>query len=282
MAVRDQAHRLRELLKNGYSRRAKVLTIASGKGGVGKSNISLNLGIALTRFGKQVLLFDADVGLANLHILMGMVPKYNISHVVNGQKMLDEVVQRTEYGIDLIAGASGILQLVNMDETSRAHLQESLKRLETFYDYIIMDAGAGASENVISFCRMADEIIVVTNPETTAIADAYGFIKVISQIDPEAKIKLIINRVRSNVEGLKAAKKIINTAAQFLNFKIEELGFIFEDPAVQDAVAKQVPFVVAYPRSKASSYVFLIARRLEEHQNVKKPGRGLFSWLFGE
>ncbi len=260
----DQAEGLRRMMGSFPRSNTKIIAITSGKGGVGKSSFALNLGISLANMKdapKKVIVFDADLGLANIHVLLGAIPKNNLLHVIKGQKKMSEIIYKTDAGVDFIAGASGFTQLANIKEEEKNNLIEGLKEISNA-DYIIIDTSAGISSNVISFVLAAHETIVITTPEPTSITDAYGIIKAIVTESDNANIKLVLNRVRNPAEANKVSKKIIDICAQFLNIKIDNFGFIYDDPIVSEAVRKQTPFVQMYPTSNVSLCVNHIARRL--------------------
>ena len=254
----DQAANLRKLvLENNNTststskKRTKTIAITSGKGGVGKTSISVSLAIALAKGGSSVTLLDADLGLANINVILGIIPKYNLYHVIKGKKKLKDIVIEVPEGIKIIAGASGFHQLANLDPKQRANFIESISELDSD-DFMIVDTGAGVGQNVLSFVMAVDEVVVVTTPEPTAVTDAYGIIKSIASQSPDKVIKLIVNRVQSVAEGKRVAQRVINIAGQFLNIKIENLGFIYDDDYVPKSVRNQKPFIVSYPKSKAS------------------------------
>jgi flagellar biosynthesis protein FlhG len=279
---KDQAERLRLIMREkdiqqepAGRREPRIMTISSGKGGVGKTNIAINLAIAFAESGKKVVVMDADLGLANVNVILGIIPKYNLYHVIKRQKKLREIIVDTQYGIQIIAGASGFSQLANLVEEERAAFVEGLKEL-SYADYILIDTAAGVSQNVLTFLRGADDALIVTTPEPTAITDAYGIIKSISTEGNGPSIKLIVNRVRTVMEGKKVAERVINIAGQFLNVKVNNLGFIFEDNVVQRAVVKQDPFLRSAPNSKASQSVKHLMSRLADITYSESGGFGKF------
>ena len=288
--MEDQAEKLREIMKNKkfeedqsenlniFGNKTKIITIASGKGGVGKTNISTNLALAYAKVGKKVIVLDADLGLANVNVVMGIIPKYNLYHVIRKQKRMSEVIIDTDYGIQIVAGASGFSKIANLTDEERADFISELTGLSSA-DIIIIDTSAGVSSNVLSFVAAADEVIIVTTPEPTAITDAYGIIKIIStEIDDlELDLKLVVNRVASVTEAKKISQRVINIAGQFLNLKIDYLGFVYEDPSVQSSVRKQIPFMVGDPNGKASGCIQHIVGRLE---NIEfKEGGGISRFI---
>ncbi len=258
----DQAAVLRQLAgKTESGSGTKIITITSGKGGVGKTSISVNLALAIAATGKKVLVFDADLGLANINVLLGVIPKYNLYHVIKGIKNLEDIIIHTPEGVDIIAGASGFSMLANMGERERNSLLAAFDSL-TGYDILIIDTGAGVSSNVTGFTLPAHEVIVLTTPEPTAITDAYGIIKSIVLEAPNKQIKLLVNRVTSSLEGKKVAERVVNISNQFLNVKIESLGFIYEDENVSRSIRRQKPFYVLFPKSRASSCLNVITAKL--------------------
>lgn len=278
---KDQAERLRLIMKNQGDRletgklKPHIITISSGKGGVGKTNIAINLAISFAEEKKRVVVMDADLGLANVNVILGIIPKFNLYHVIRKQKRLRDIIVDTQYGIQIIAGASGFSQLADLSDEGRGHFVTELKNL-AYADIIIIDTGAGVSPNVLTFLKAADEAIIVTTPEPTAITDAYGIIKSISSEINGPNIKLIVNRVRSVMEGKKVAERVINIAGQFLNIKVDNLGFIFEDSVVPRAVIKQDPFIKSAPRSKASESIRHLMSRLLDIEYSEDSGLGRF------
>lgn len=263
----DQAETLRELMKKkpqSSGNKTRIIAVASGKGGVGKTNISTNLALAYARIGKKVILMDADLGLANVNVVLGIIPKYNLYHLIRKQKSMREIIMDTSYGIQIVAGASGFAKIANLTEDERKNFVEELHELGNA-DVIIIDTSAGVSNNVLSFIAAADEAIIVTTPEPTAITDAYGIIKIIAtEIDNlSLSLKLVVNRVKSVTEGKKVAERVINIAGQFLNLKVDYLGYVYEDPAVHQAVLRQKPFSVMDPKGKASICIQHVVGRLE-------------------
>lgn len=276
----DQAANLRRLVleKGSTTRETKTIAITSGKGGVGKTSLSVSLAIALAQGGASVTLLDADLGLANINVILGIIPKYNLYHVIKGKKTLKEIIIDVPEGIKIIAGASGFHQLANLDQKQRGDFISTIGELEED-DYMIIDTGAGVSQNVLSFVMAADEVIVVTTPEPTAITDAYGIIKSIASQSSEKVIKLIVNRVQSVAEARRVAQRVINIAGQFLNIKVENLGFVFDDLHVAKSVRNQKPFIVSYPKSRAAGCVTLIANRVANKELDTAKGSGLTSFF---
>jgi len=279
----DQAEQLRELMrsKNKVVQRegkTRIIAVSSGKGGVGKTNISINLALAYAQMGKKVIVMDADLGLANVNVVLGVIPKYNLYHLIRKQKSMREIILNTSYGIQIVAGASGFSKIANLTEEERKNFIYELSELSVA-DILVIDTGAGVSNNVLSFISAADDALIVTTPEPTAITDAYGIIKIIAtEIDNlSLGLKLVVNRVKSASEGKKVAQRVINIAGQFLNVKVDYLGFIYDDPAVQTSVIKQKPFIISDPKGKASNCIKHITSRLE-HVEYKE-GSGIARFL---
>ncbi|MCE9499444.1 MAG: MinD/ParA family protein [Leptospira sp.] len=288
----DQATNLRKLAESNSNLRVlpsakgpqtKIIAIASGKGGVGKTTLSVNLGISIARAGNKVLIFDGDLGLANINVLLGIIPKYNLYHVVKGHKSLKEIVIQTTEGVDIIAGASGYSQLANLNETQRNNLIKGFSELG-HYDYMIIDTGAGISSNVIGLVMPAHEVLVITTPEPTAITDSYGLIKSIVSQTKEKNLKIIVNRARSAIEGKKVADRVIDISGQFLEVQVEPLGFIFQDDEVERSIREQKPYILNSPNCKASACLTRITHtllhtehKLDDDNNIT----GFFKKFFG-
>jgi flagellar biosynthesis protein FlhG len=274
--MEDQAQKLRELMNakpqgQQSTKKTRVITVASGKGGVGKTNLSVNLAIAYARIGKRVMVMDADLGLANVNIILNIIPKYNLYHVIRKQKTMKEIILDTEYGIQILAGASGFSKIANLNEEERQNFITELYAL-TNVDIIIIDTSAGVSNNVLSFIAAADDAIIITTPEPTTEVENLNI-----------GLKLVVNRVKNVTEGRKVAERIINISGQFLNLKVEYLGCIYEDPIVQASVLKQKPFIVQDPKSKAAISVQHLVSRIEKTEFVDDRGIGrLIKKLFAK
>lgn len=272
--MEEQAEELRELLggtssnnmgKTEKNHSTRIIAITSGKGGVGKTNISVNMAIAYAQLGKKVILIDGDLGMANVNVLLNVVPQYNLMHVINKKKTMKEIILDTEFGIKFIAGANGFSKIANLSEEELKYFAKQFSALGNA-DIIIIDTGAGIANNVLQFVAAADEVYVVTTPEPTAITDAYGIIKIITTeiVERPVNLKLLVNRVHSADEGKRISERIITIVGQFLGYKVDYIGFVYDDPVVQASVIRQKPFIVVNPTSKPSVCLKHIVGRIEK------------------
>ena len=216
-------------------------------------------------------------------MILGIIPKYNLYHLIRKQKKLNEIILDTNYGIQIVAGASGFSKIANLSNEEREQFVQELSEL-SFADVIIIDTSAGVSRNVLSFVAAADDAIIVTTPEPTAITDAYGIIKIIAtEIENmDLGLKLIVNRVKSVTEGKKVSERVINIAGQFLNVKLDYLGYVYDDSAVQNAVLQQKPFLAVDDTGKAAICIKHIVSRLENIEYREGSGVPVFlKRLFG-
>lgn len=261
---------------------AAVIAVASGKGGVGKTNIAANLAICLAAMDKKVAVFDADFGLANLDIIMGISVKYNLRHFIKGWRSLDEVCMPTPFGVDIIGGIAGIEGIVDMDDFKRQRLMSELDNLAENYDMIIVDTGAGIDKTVMAFCQSADHTLLVTTPEPTAIADAYIFIKAMSIKGSAERISLLVNMADSVSEGRKVYRQIASAADQFLSVHLNNAGILTRDNHICAAVRKREPVVLAYPKCPATRSILTVAARLSRAPVPKGKSffRKVVNWFF--
>lgn len=230
----------------------RVIAVSSGKGGVGKTNSVVNLAIAFAKMGKRVLLLDADLGLGNLDVLLGLAPKYNMGHLLRGERTINEVLVKGPEGILILPASSGIQELTNLGPEERLSLSSHLENLQHEIDIMIIDTGAGISSNVLFFNMAAQEIVVVVTPEPTSITDAYALMKVLLQKHGERRFKLLVNTVKSRKEALEVYRKISLAAERFLNISVDYLGCVMHDENVPKSVVQQKAVMELYPDSKAS------------------------------
>jgi len=249
--MKDQAEKLRDMVNNqkGLSR---IIAVTSGKGGVGKTNIAVNLSLGLCQQGYRVALIDVDMGLANADIILGIAPKYNLGHVFRGERLLKDIIVEGPLGIKLIAGGSGVTDLANLTGWRLDVFIKSLEELNKEFDFIILDTGAGIHRNVLSFVLATHEILVVTTPEPTAVTDVYGLLKVLHQHNPEAKVRLVVNMVKNPNEAEMVAEKLNAVLKEFVQWEVDYAGYILYESQISKAVSDQQPVILAFPSSMAS------------------------------
>jgi len=239
-----------------------TIAISSGKGGVGKSNIVANLAIALTKLKNDVMIFDADLGLSNIDVLFQMAPKYNIQHVLNGEMSLKTIIAEGPHGIKILPASSGTQELTALNEFQRLKLLEEFDFFDVEPDVLLIDTAAGISENVAFFCVAAQEIIIITAPEPTALTDAYALIKVLSTRYQEKKFNVLVNSVKGQEEAIEIFRRLYLVAERFLNLSLDYLGYIPYDESVKDAVKMQRAFVDAFPNSPASKKIIELSHKI--------------------
>jgi flagellar biosynthesis protein FlhG len=271
----DQATQLRSMARQRRS--ASVIAITSGKGGVGKSNVAVNLAIKLASAGKNVVLLDADLGLANADVLCNVDLKSNLAHVITRKKELSEVLVKAPGGFRLIGGASGLARMADLTDGDRQRLLDALAELERTTDVILIDTGAGISPNVLAFARAADHVLVVTTPEPTAITDAYAVVKVMSRDGSDRRVSLLVNQVKSAAEAKAVHDRIALVAKQFLKVSVLEAGYVLSDEQVPMAVRRRVPFVMGSPQCPASKCIAQLAMRLERGVSAASDSSGFFT-----
>ncbi|MCF7973362.1 MAG: MinD/ParA family protein [Phycisphaerae bacterium] len=257
-------------------RQAKVLAVASGKGGVGKTNISANLAICLAQAGKRVLLLDADMSMGNLDVVLNVHSKFNISHVLSGRRQLNEIIHHGPHGIDIICGASGMESLANLTEFQQARLVDDMERLQDNADVLIVDSAAGIARSVVGFCLAADHVLIVTTPDATAMTDAYSMIKVLAANEFDGHMSLVVNMADTQAQAKKTYLQIAKVAKQFLGLTLYYAGSVLYDPNLVAAVRSRTPVITAYPRSQASEAIRMLASRLSSASPSEKQGKPFF------
>ena len=288
--MRDQAERLRQMAKGHQTAakspiikqpdsRARVITVTSGKGGVGKTNLTVNLALALASLGQKVLIIDADLGLANVEFVLGLSPKYNLLNLLDGGYHINDVVMDGPRGVKFMSGGSGIYQLANLSDTQMQKIINQVVLFDRWANIILIDTGAGLHRNVLNFVMAADEVIIITTPEPTAIADAYAVMKAYAAHYGRAPLRLVVNRVLEMDEGQMVVDKLGKVSQRFLGVGVTHLGFVYEDPNVLKAVKSQVPVMVAHPDTIAARCIDHIAQRLLYGKEVNQPSgiKGFFS-----
>ncbi|ACL22141.1 Cobyrinic acid ac-diamide synthase [Desulfitobacterium hafniense DCB-2] len=237
----------------------RVFAVTSGKGGVGKTNFSVNLGLALIDLGYRVILLDGDLGLANLDIACGVTPRYTFEHLLNGEKDIEEILIYGPKGIGILPGGSGVQDLANIERERLEEVVRNLGRLESLADIIIIDTGAGLGHTVLNFLRAADDIILVTTPEPTALTDAYGLLKALQKVKDGVTVNVVVNRVQREADAKDTYERLESAAKRFLNAPVNLLGWVYEDISVGRAIMKQEPVGVSYPQSSAYQCIQWIA-----------------------
>lgn len=250
----DQAQILREKAKkmSGEHHQATTVTVASGKGGTGKTSFSVNFSIALASLGKSVLLFDADFGLSNVDVVLGAQPKYNLSHVIKGEITLEQAISRGHGGLDYVAGGSGIDELLDIKRRDLSKLYKQTLELDTSYDYVIFDSGAGVNDLVLRLIGNTDECIVVATPEPTSIMDAFVLMKSIATKTKRPPVRIVMNRVETMMEGMAMSRNLKNIVKKYLNYDMMYLGCISMDKNFVRSIKEQVPLMIRFPGSRAA------------------------------
>ena len=250
-------------------RPARVIAVSSGKGGVGKTSLAVNLALALGELGLRVGLVDADLGMANVDILLGLVPRFHLGHVADGTCTLEQALCRGPQGLLVLPGASGLLELAAMRGEALQRLLRELRRLDRLVDVVIIDTGAGIGEQVMAFLQASPEVLVVATPEPTAITDAYGLVKALTRVRSQGapsmqatRLFLVVNMGRNPEEGRQVAARLQAVAQRFLGVELVSLGVVPYDPVVSLAVVEQVPLLSRWPRSPAARGIRDVARRL--------------------
>lgn len=279
--MNNQADKLRQMaldVKNQIEKEmarefkhTRVIVVASGKGGVGKSTLALNIALGLCHRDKKVILMDADLGLANIDIMLGLLPKYNLHHVIQGKKGLKEIIITGPGGLSIIPGGSGITELANLGENNLKKLLVELGKLDGEYDYMMIDTGAGLSNNITSFLLSADDVIFVTTPEPTSMTDAYGMVKAITRKSTDKTLYLVVNKVVDNIEGVLVAEKFKLVCEKFLNLPIDVLGHVVDEPLIGESIRRQRAFIEAFPRSQAAKNINSITNNLISSNNKSAP-----------
>ncbi len=273
----DQADTLRKIAnKTNFSERRKemkreknnnesvrLIAVTSGKGGVGKTNVVANLAFALRKHNKKTLIFDADTGLGNVDILLGLAPKYNLKHVLKREKDIKDVIINHKKGISILPAASGIQELAELNRNQKLIISEEFDSFANDYDYIFLDTGAGISSNVTHFCASAHNILVVVSPEPTSLTDAYALIKVLFLNHSQKQFKLLVNLAKSDKEAIEVYKQLSTVIQKFLPLiSIDYVGFVLYDENMAKSVRMQKSIVDFYPYSKASKGFFKLAEKI--------------------
>ena len=282
----DQAQNLRNKVKDQKDKRriAKVFTITSGKGGVGKSSVAVNLAIALSRKGKKVIIIDGDFGLANIEVMLGIRPKYNLADLMFRGKELKDIITEGPEGIGFISGGSGIQELTNLTKDQIVYLIRKLVELDTLADIIIIDTGAGITDNVMEFVAASSEVFLIATPEPTSITDSYALLKTLNRKKDysmeDVVIKMIANQVSSYEEGEELYEKLSIVVGKFLDIKLEFLDAISKDTNVSKAVMHQKAAITLYPNTPFIKSINKLSDHLYEDKTIEGNERKGIAQLF--
>lgn len=282
----DQAEKLRKIVseQNIPRRTSRVITVTSGKGGVGKSSIAVNLAIALSRLGKKVVILDADFGLANIEIMLGIRPIFNLADLMFRGKSLSDIITMGPENIGFISGGSGILELTNLTKDQIVYMIRKLVELDRTADIIIIDTGAGIDDSVLEFVAASSEVLLIATPEPTSITDAYALLKTLKRKSEfsiaDTTIKMITNKVTPDEDGEEIFEKLNIVVNRFLKIKMVYMGHIPVDKAVSKSVMKQRPAIVEYPNSEFSRLITGFARQLCDAEPENTQGKKGIAQLF--
>jgi len=285
MGNADQASRLRELVQQGSTdgkpegRWAASIAVTGGKGGVGKTNVTANLAIAMAALGRTVAVLDADYALANIDVLLGFNPRFTIEHVLSGERGVGEILVEGPGGIKVVPAASGIQDLAQLNQEQQNKLFNALQIMEKHFQHLLIDTAAGISDNVLAILRSAADVLVVTNPEPPAFVDSYALIKQLITEQRDARVRLVVNSVTDEAEARGVYERIANTLFRFQRASIEYLGYVVEDSSVRKAVRRQRPFILQYPNCPASRCITTLARKLVDGVGVGRKAPGFWERL---
>ncbi len=281
--VGDQAEKLRRMVRE-MRPHARVLAVTSGKGGVGKTNVAVNLAVSLARSHRQkVVLVDTDLALANVDLMLDLQPRWNLSHVISGERTLDEVILQGPDGLEIVPGASGLGRLADLEPSQQRTLVDQLTQLEQRADFCILDTEAGIGPTVVTMASSADECLVVTTPEPPSVADAYATVKVVSRCARRPVMHLLVNMVNGRREGERVYERIRTVATRFLDVELGDAGHILCDGHVARAVRRRQPFVTGFPNSQAAWCMRQVTERLISggRDDGVAPARGFFRRVAG-
>ena len=281
----DQAEQLRIIKANMQSRPlARVITVTSGKGGVGKSNTAINLAIQFRKMGQRVIILDADFGLANIEIMFGAVPKHNLCDLIYQGKRINEIITWGPMDVGFISGGSGIAGMSNLSRDYLMYIIKNLSELDSIADIIIVDTGAGINDAVLEFLVASGEILLVTTPEPTSITDSYSLLKALYRHprfrEDITKVKMISNRVEKEAEGVVLFNKLNSVVTRYLKSPMTYLGSVPQDNQLIKAVMQQSPISIYNPAAKSSlAYETIAARLLDKEEEQRQPKRGMAAFF---
>lgn len=282
--MKDQAYNLRKKMKDIYlnskntsvKKKAKVLTITSGKGGVGKTNIAVNLAISIKRLGYTVVVIDVDFGLANVEIVTGINIKHTISDAIINYKKIEEIMADGPEGIKIISGGFGLHEKIIMNDKNINFFLKEMEKLEDSVDFIIIDTGAGVSMELLNFIMAADETVLITTPDPTSIMDSYTILKALTMKGYKGKLNIVANIVNNRKEAYETYNKLFKASKNFLNQELQFLGFLERDDIVNKAVKNQCPFIISNPNSSISKRINIMALKFADPSKYKRKERKSF------
>jgi len=292
----DQADSLRQLARsmhgNGTTkmqrqvqkadtsgRGVRVISVTSGKGGVGKSNVVANLAIAMSQLGKRTLIIDADLGVGNIDVLLGLSPQYTLNHVLSGEKRLKDIIVTGPSGIKLVPAGSGVQEYTSLGHHERMRILDELDQLEEEFDLVIIDTEAGISENVTYFNTAAQEIIVVVSPEPTSITDVYALIKLLATRYEERRFKVLVNMVRDSRDALEVFARLSHVTSRFLDISLDYLGCVLWDENLVESVKRQRAVIDLFPESGSARCFANLARLMNDNSGIARV-KGNIQFLF--
>lgn len=253
----------------------RVLAVTSGKGGVGKTSLAVNLGVILAAAGNRVLIFDADLGLANAEVLLGISPPRTLYDCLQGKATIRDIICPGPAGVGLISGGSGFMEMANLSDKLLKELMDSLQVLDREADYVIVDTAAGISKHVLAFVAAVEELIMVVTPEPTSLTDAYSLTKIIAKYNLHQQVQLVINKAAGRREALETLHKFKHVCTCFLNLPINYLGYIPEDSAVPEAIKAQEPITLYRAGSPAAKHIVEICTQISGSREDNTPRQGL-------
>lgn len=276
----DQANRLRALARSQAPQStlfsSRVMAIASGKGGVGKTNVVAGLAMSLARLGQRVVVLDADFGLANLDILLGLTPRHTLEHVLRGEKLMEEILLEGPFGIRIIPASSGIQELTRLDATAELRLIQGLQRISETTDWLLIDTAAGIHDSVVKLLMAAQEVLLITTPEPTALVDAYAMVKVVHLRDPHKPLWLMVNNAQNREEAEETIEQLQAATRRFLDRELQVLGMVPADPFVLQAVRQQRGVTELFPQAPASLAFLDASKHLQQKIILQKDGFAAF------
>ncbi|MGI5901198.1 MAG: MinD/ParA family protein [Desulfitobacteriia bacterium] len=279
-----QVESLRFLVKNKNKlplKNMRVIAVSSGKGGVGKTNLVVNLALALTEYNYRVIILDGDLGLANVDVVFGITPHYNINHLISGEKRIEEILYPVCKGVQIFPGASGVAELANLDRIQLKNVLSNMGRLERMADILLIDTGAGLGHTVIDFICASDEVIVVMTPEPSSMTDAYGLLKTIKQQAIKIRTNVVVNMAQNEQDARQAYERLEKATTRFLELELNLLGWIYDDPLISRSVRTQKPLGLSAPQSNAYRCIkWIAANMVGDYQKKPVVNKGIRGFIF--